>query len=409
MRLMFIVQRYGAEIGGGSEQCCRLYAENCAARGHHVEVATSCAKNYTDWKNEFAPGPTMVNNVLVHRFPVDRVRSGAIFSAIDEAVVWRGTTTPLSLQHRWIEEMGPRTLELPAYLQSRANDIDVFVFFTYLYYPTAKGLLTVRGLAPTLFHPTAHVEPHLWAPLFEDVFRAADTYAFLTPEERDLVRARFGIDPVNDVVGVGVDLVVEGDGNRFRSDYGLGDSPYLLYVGRIDPGKGSLEMFDYFCAYKARHPGPLKLVIVGERVITLPEDDSIIVTGYLSETEKIDAIAGCTAFLQPSYFESFSMALTEAWSQGRPAIVQGRCDVLSGQAIRSGGGLPYLGFAEFEAVVDEISGNKALADAMGRNGRSYVERMYRWDSIMDRYDVLLDQTIKEHRSRRAGRTMVSES
>jgi glycosyltransferase involved in cell wall biosynthesis len=399
MRLMFVVQRYGSEIGGGSEQCCRLYAEHCAARGHRVEVATSCAKNYTDWKNEFPAGPVNVNDVLVHRFPVDRPRWGPVFSAIDEAVVWRGTPTPLSLQHRWIEEMGPRTLELPAYLQSRAADIDVFVFFTYLYYPTAKGLLALRGLAPTLFHPTAHVEPHLWVPMFDDVFRVPDTYAFLTPEEGDLVRRRFGVERVSDVVGVGVDLVARGNGDRFRAEFGLGDDPYLLYVGRIDAGKGSLEMFDYFRAYKHRRGGPLKLVIVGEPVVTLPDDDSVMVTGYLSEESKLDAIAGCTAFLQPSYYESFSMALTEAWSQCRPAIVQGRCDVLAGQARRSQGGLAYVGFAEFEAVVEELISNQRLADTLGSNGRDYVERMYRWDSIMDRYDVLLERTIDEHARR----------
>jgi glycosyltransferase involved in cell wall biosynthesis len=399
MKLMFVVQRYGSEIGGGSEQCCRLYAEHCAARGHQVEVATSCAKNYTDWKNEFPPGSETVNGVLVHRFPVDRPRSGPIFSAIDEAVVWRGTPTPLTLQHRWIEEMGPRTLELPGYLQSRAADIDVFVFFTYLYYPTAKGLLALRGRAPTIFHPTAHVEPHLWVSLFEDVFRVPDTFAFLTPEEGDLVRGRFGVQQASDVVGVGVDLIAEGDGDRFRSKYGLGDDPYLLYVGRIDAGKGSLEMFDYFRAYKSRRGGDLKLVIVGEPVLTLPADESVIVTGYLTEEGKLDAIAGCTAFLQPSYYESFSMALTEAWSQRRPAIVQGRCDVLAGQASRSRGGLAYIGFAQFEALVEEIVGNRTLADTLGHNGRDYVERMYRWETIMDRYDVLLERTIDEHAHR----------
>jgi glycosyltransferase involved in cell wall biosynthesis len=201
------------------------------------------------------------------------------------------------------------------------------------------------------------------------------------------------------VVGVGVDLNAKGSGERFRTTYGLGDTPYLLYVGRIDAGKGSLEMFDYFRAYRDRSGSELKLVIVGEPVLTLPADDSVIVTGYLTEQEKTDAIAGCTAFLQPSYYESFSMALTEAWAQRRAAIVQGRCDVLAGQAARAAGGFSYVGFAQFEAVVEELTAHPDVAAALGENGRAYVERMYRWDSIMDRYDTLLEQTMTQHAAR----------
>ena len=409
MRLMFVVQRYGVEIGGGSEQCCRLYAEHCASRGHHVEVATSCAKNYTDWKDEFPSGTSTINGVTVNRFPVDREREGAIFGPIDYAVVWQGGPTPLSFQQRWMDEMGPRTVGMAPYLQSRVSDIDVFVFFTYLYYPTARGLIALKGRAPTVFHPTAHVEPHLWVPMFEDVFRAPDSFAFLTPEERDLVRTRFDIDPLHEVVGVGVDLDVEGCAARFRAKHGLGDDPYLLYLGRIDAGKGSTEMYDYFRAYKQRRPGPLRLVIVGEPVLELPSDPSVVLTGYVAEAEKIDAIAGCAAFLQPSYFESFSMALTEAWAQRRPALVQGRCNVLAGQAQRSNGGIAYNGFPEFEAAVDEIVADRGLAQTLGENGRAYVERMYRWDTILDRYDALLEATVEHHRQRRPDRRSAGDS
>ena len=46
------------------------------------------------------------------------------------------------------------------------------------------------------------------------------------------------------------------------------------------------------------------------------------------------------------------MVLTESFAQRRPALVQRRCAVLEGHARRSGGALPYSGFAEFEAAVD---------------------------------------------------------
>ena len=103
--------------------------------------------------------------------------------------------------------------------------------------------------------------------------------------------------------------------------------------------------------------------------------------------------AGALALAQPSFFESFSMVLTEAWAQGRPVVVQGRTDVLVGQVARSGGGVWYSGFAEFEAAVDLLVASHELADALGRSGRRYVEQEYRWDTVLDRYEELLHRTV----------------
>ena len=61
MRLLYSVQRYGPEIIGGSEAACRSFAEQLAARGHQVEVVTSCARAYTDWANEYEPGRAQVS------------------------------------------------------------------------------------------------------------------------------------------------------------------------------------------------------------------------------------------------------------------------------------------------------------------------------------------------------------
>jgi glycosyltransferase involved in cell wall biosynthesis len=315
--------------------------------------------------------------------------------------VWQNEPAPLALQEMWVDEMGPRTLDLPRYLQQRCDDLDAMVFFTYLYYPTIRGLEAVAGRVPTLFHPTAHVEPHMTVPIFDRLFRLPDAYGFLTPEESDLVSTRFGDPPVSDVLGVGVDLDVSGDGERFRRTFGIGDDPYLLYLGRVDPGKGSLEMFDYFVELKRRTPGPLKLVIVGDPVLPLPPHPDVVTTGFVSEQTKNDAIAGCTVFLQPSYFESFSMALTEAWALRRPALVQGRCDVLAGQARRSAGALSYTGFAEFEAMVELLVGDPALLSRLGEAGHTYVEQHYRWDDLMERYEALLSRTIEQFRRRRS--------
>ena len=259
---------------------------------------------------------------------------------------------------------------MSSWLESQVSEFDVMIFFTYLYYPTIRGLQAVAGRVPTLFQPTAHVEPHITVPLFDQIFRLPDGFAFLSQEEADLVNKRFGHRPVEDVVGVGTDLSLQGNGQRFRERYNLKNDPFLLYVGRIDPGKGSLEAFEYFVAYKKRNPSNLKFVIVGDSVMHLPDHPDVISTGFVPEEEKLDAIDACTIFLQPSYFESFSMALTEAWSLRRAALVQVRCEVLSGHADRSGGALKYDGFAEFEAAVDLLLEKQEIFEEWGTNGRS---------------------------------------
>jgi glycosyltransferase involved in cell wall biosynthesis len=99
----------------------------------------------------------------------------------------------------------------------------------------------------------------------------------------------------------------------------------------------------------------------------------------------------------PSYFESFSLVLVEGWAQRRPALVNGRCAVLLGQARRSGGGLPYRGYAEFEAALDMLRADPELRRALGDRGRAYVEQRYRWDAVLDHAERLFTLAARRHR------------
>ena len=192
--------------------------------------------------------------------------------------------------------------------------------------------------------------------IFDEVFRMPNAFAFLTPEEAALVEQRFPGAPAGEVVGVGVDLAARGDADAFRRSAGLGDRPYLAYVGRIDPSKGAIELFDFFVEYKRRNPSDLALVFVGHPVVEVPERADVFVTGFVDEGVRNSAVAGALALVHPSYFESFSMVLTEAFAQSRPALVQSRCAVMTGHAQRSGAAIPYAGFAEFEVAVEPALG-----------------------------------------------------
>ena len=61
MKLAFVVQRYGADIAGGSEMHCRQLAERFSSR-HDITVITTCARDYVTWENAYPPGTSMENS-----------------------------------------------------------------------------------------------------------------------------------------------------------------------------------------------------------------------------------------------------------------------------------------------------------------------------------------------------------
>ena len=301
---------------------------------------------------------------------------------------------PLSVQREWMQMQGPYAPELVPWLRRHARSFDVVVFITYLYWSTWAGLRECAGAVPTLLHPTAHDEPPLRLSIFEEVLRAPDAFAFLTPEEADLVRERFPARLPARSSASGSRPTTPGDADAFRRRFGLGAAPYLLYVGRVDPAKGASELIDYFVAYKQRNPSDLKLVLLGELLVDDPARPDVVVTGFVDEPTRNGALAGALALVHPSYFESFAMVLTEAFAQRRPALVQRRCAVLEGHAHAAGGRFPTAGFAEFEAAVDLLRTSPELADALGAAGRRYVEREYDWDVVMARYERTLEQVAR---------------
>ncbi|MGI8686252.1 MAG: glycosyltransferase family 4 protein [Acidimicrobiales bacterium] len=389
MRLLYVAQRYGTDVAGGAELHCRQFATRMAGRGHDVEAVTTCARDYVTWANEYPPGTTDLDGVTVHRLPTAHPRDLRLFGPLNGRVTLGEKPVALHVQEEWMRAQGPTVPELAPWLDRHAGRVDAVIFFTYLYATTFDGLPRVAGRVPVVLHPTAHDEPTLDLALFDAVFRMPDAFAFSTEEEQALVERRFRVARPSAVVGIGFDLDVAGDGAAFRRRYELVDDPYLVVVGRVDPAKGSTELFDFFVAYKERHPGPLRLVVVGEPVDPPPPHPDVVVTGFVDDEVKRGAVDGALALVQPSYFESFSMVLAEAWVQGRAALVQGHCAVLEGHARRSGGAIPYRGYAEFEAAVDLVASDRALADSLGRAGRRYVEERFAWDAVLDRYEDLL--------------------
>jgi glycosyltransferase involved in cell wall biosynthesis len=403
MRILYLCQRYGPEIVGGAESACRMFSERLTERGHDVHVLTSTAREYTTWANHYPAGESLINGVTVHRLPVRSERTPEAFGPMQEWITHGPRPMPTFQQRRWADLVGPDVEGLEDWLHANARTFDVAVFMTYLYTTTTRGLPALAGCMPTVLQPAAHDEPSIWATLFDTILRLPDGYLYLTPAEQEFMHRRLYLsapgDRVESVVGIGIDDPGPGDAARFRSQHNLGDRPYLLYVGRVDSGKGVFEAARFFSAYKLRNPSDLAFVIAGEVIGTGPQHADIVYTGFLDEETKRDAMAGSLALWQPSYFESFSIVLCESWVQGRPALVPARSQVLASQVRRAGGGLPYDGFAEFEAALDLLLQQPELADELGAGGRQFVLDTYAWPDVLAEFERGLDQAAARFETR----------
>lgn len=369
-RIAVVVQRYGEEVLGGAERVARMVSEHLA-RSHHVEVLTTCAASYRDWANSYPPGTEVLNGVLVTRFPVTRRRNWRIFDwhsrLLFAAANLGGRLAPTRrTQYRWILHQGPVCPALLEYIEKERDRFDLFVFFTYLYYPTVLGLPKVAKKA--VFIPTAHDEPAIHLPIYRTLFNLPRFIVFLSAAERDFVHGLFQNRHLpHEVVGIGVDLP-----EPIAADGGDAEGDYLLYAGRVEAGKGCRELFEF-----VRRAG-VHLKVIGQSQVPIPAHVEFL--GFVAEEEKRRLFAFSRALVMPSRHESLSLVVLEAWAHGKPVIVPVQSAVLRAQVSKSGGGYCYSNFREFQQIVRNID------PARGEAGRRYVAEHYSWERVLSRYD-----------------------
>jgi glycosyltransferase involved in cell wall biosynthesis len=421
VRIAFIVQRYGTEILGGAEYACRLMAERLATR-HDVEVLTTCARDYVTWRNEYPEGSDRIRGVTVRRFANAQTRDIDAFNRYSDWIYHHPHDAADEME--WLRQQGPWSPSLIEHLTRHHRSYDALIFFTYLYAPTVLGLRV--DPARSILIPTAHDEPAIHLGIFRDVFSLPAGIGYLTEVERTFVTTHFSIRAVTEeTVGCGVDLpqhqaypragpagsderqadqevaAAEGEETtptRFRSHLSARGAmfrrrhrihgPFALYGGRIDPGKGCEELIEYFSSY-VEAEGDASLVLMGLKLMPLPELPFINFAGLLSEQERLQALEAATVVVVPSPYESLSLLALEALAVGTPVLCNARSDVLMDHCLRSNAGLFYADRDEFVECLKLLVADERLRAAMGRAGREYVRRNYRWDVVLGKLDRMI--------------------
>jgi glycosyltransferase involved in cell wall biosynthesis len=389
VKLAIVVQRYGTEINGGAELLARHVAERLA-RFADVQVLTTCARDYVTWRNELPAGEERVNGIPVRRFPVARPRHVRDFGLRSRFVFEHRHSIADELN--WLRSEGPYSPALIRHIARHQADWDFVLFVSFRYYPAFHGARTVPGKA--ILIPTAERDPAIGLSAFTPVIAGARAVIYLTPEERALVDGITHRQGPGAVIGVGSNIPDRPEPGRFRRRFNI-RRPFAIYIGRVDPNKGCTELFDHFQQYATAHPEGLDLVLIGSTQLEIPSHPRIRHLGYLPDEDKFDALAAADVLVMPSPFESLSIVVLEAWGLAKPVLVNGRCDVLRGQCLRSQGGLFYEDAREFVEALNYLDATGPGGTILGRHGREFFQRYYTWPSVERKYRDLFDRLSRE--------------
>ncbi len=163
----------------------------------------------------------------------------------------------------------------------------------------------------------------------------------------------------------------------FRAAHpGLGDDPYVLFVGRLHEQKGIDLLLAAFDIVTAQHP-TARLVIAGpDYGVDLPPLPRVHRVAPVYGRDKLAALADAACFCLPSRHEGFSLAVLEALACGVPVVVSTECHFPE-VALAGAGVVVRLDPGEIAAGLLRV-----LADPSFRGvGRTMVAGRYHWMTV----------------------------
>lgn len=372
--IAFVCPRFaeGSTVGG-AETLLKDMAIRTAAMGRKVTFLTTCARDHFTWKNEIPPGTSTINNIEIKFFPVNENRNINAFLRTQEAIS-RGATVSEEEENVWLTN-NVNSHELIDHLRKHQAEYDKIVMGPYLF-----GLIYFAAVicpSKTMLVPCLHDEPFARLKAFREMFHNVYGIMFNTIPEHKLAQELFNMESCKTfVVGMGLDdltISTAQSGNKYQSA-----APYVIYSGRREPLKGTPLLIDYMKAFRSRTHRDIKLMLTGKGAVDIPAELSahVLDIGFVPEEEKRHAMAGAIAFCHPSVNESLGIVILEAWLAGTPAIVHGKGRVLPYQCEKSGGGLWFNTYPEFEEELIMLMDNQELRNNLASAGRKYVLEHY---------------------------------
>ncbi len=187
-------------------------------------------------------------------------------------------------------------------------------------------------------------------------------------------------------------------------ELGLGDAPYVLFVGRLVPEKAPDLLVEAFRSV----PGNVRLVLVGEsrfmdeyssRIRTLAAADTRVrLAGYRYLDELAELYANAAAFVLPSSLEGLPLTLLEAGAHGLPVVatsIPPHVEILG----EDGPGCVLVEVGDVAGLARGLG--TVLADpgakAAAQDRRDALLARYDWDDVAARTEAVYRAVLRERR------------
>lgn len=239
-------------------------------------------------------------------------------------------------------------------------------FWTQITLPLYLWKEKIRRKVPDVFFSPTHYAPR-FCPIpsvitifdlsfirFPEMFLKADLYKLQNWTKYSVVQAKkiitiseFSKKEINDNYHISADKIIVAypgyDQDRFnkriknkelkirniKKKYKI-SSPYILFVGTIQPRKNISRLIDAFRLLNNEYP-ELKLVICGmvnegrggwmnAEILNLTKNN-ITITGYVENEDLPYLMAEARVFVLPSLYEGFGIPAVEAMACGTPTVV----------------------------------------------------------------------------------------
>jgi glycosyltransferase involved in cell wall biosynthesis len=398
-RIAIVTPWFGPDLRGGAEQQSWQLAHQLAARGHAVDVLTTCCAGFNDdWaKNALRQGAERRGLLTIRRFRVHK-RDRRAFERVNAILMslaasdMRRCVSPIGDEDaRLFYENNINSPGLYAYLAAEGHTYAHVLFLPYLYGPTLFGLPLVAERA--YLQPCLHNESYAYLGRVAEAVHAAKGILLNSEGEYELALRLFGPGIVKKSIIVGEGVDVMGDPAKFSENVGSfvpSRESYVLYLGRQDPAKNVPTLVNAYGEFRRRQPATnLKLVLAGERPVSYGDPmKGIVDVGPVSEAEKSALLLHARALVQPSTNESFSRVIYESWMYARPVVVHRECLPTATAVARSGGGFSADSAASWVGALERIDfSSREELDRLGRLGRTYAETVSSWPEVIARYEA----------------------